>query len=83
MTNWYSFVKKTIFEYETRLMTENYTTKTLAKNVAKCHFLYTIQILGWNILPQKLRSFQQYQIGYKAAKAIKYYEIDSKELKYT
>ena len=35
---------------------------------AKCHFLYTIQILGPNILPQKERNLWQNQIRNKAGK---------------
>ena len=38
---------------------------------AKCHFLYTIRILGKIILPQKVRNFWQYLICDKAAKAKK------------
>ena len=46
-------------------------TQSESNRHGKCHFLYTIPILGKINLPQKVRNFWQYQICDKAAKAKK------------
>ena len=37
------------------------------RRLAKCHFLYTIKVLGPQIWPQKVRNFWQHQVCNKAA----------------
>ena len=50
--------------------------------LTKCNYLYTIQVLGWKFVRQKVRDFWQYQICDKVAKATNYNIIDSNSLKY-